>query len=70
MDIILQVPAAAGQLGKQEQQDVATMPAWVELARFPAHSALLSNSDVLRSRVSIMADVYLTCLDRRVPAWS
>lgn len=54
MDVILLVPAAAAQPGEQEQQQAdAASAAPAELAHFPAHSTLLSNSEVLRCRVSI-----------------
>lgn len=58
MDVILLAPTAAAQPGEEQQGDA---PARVVLARFPAHSALLSNSAVLRSRVSSpWADTYHT----------
>jgi hypothetical protein len=63
MDVILSL--APGQAQEQQQGDVED-PAPVELVRFQAHSTLLSNSDVLRSRVSILADISRTCLDPRV----
>jgi hypothetical protein len=47
IDIILTVPGPSAESGQRDGQ-----PAKVELTRFPAHSILLSNSAVLRCRVS------------------
>lgn len=46
VDVILLVPEPSAESGQQDGQ-----PAKVELARFPAHSILLSNSAMLRCRV-------------------
>lgn len=49
MDVILLAAAAAAEAGQQEEQQGSE--AKVELASFPAHSAILSNSAVLWCRV-------------------
>jgi hypothetical protein len=49
MDVILLAAAAAAEAGEQEEQQGSE--AKVELASFPAHSAILSNSAVLWCRV-------------------
>jgi hypothetical protein len=52
IDVVLLAPAAAAvELGQQQQQHDPDRPARLELASFPAHSILLSDSPVLLCKV-------------------
>ena len=56
LDVIILAPATASESGQQRKQHAcAGRPAMLELAKFPAHSAMLCNSAVLWCRVGDMS---------------